>query len=82
MQVDVEAQEVGRLRLQEFRGGEIAEGTEQFRIFGFGGPDQFVKEGGHGSGATPPDDVGGNFVGHAEGEDCRMSGAATCCLLD
>ena len=82
VQVDVEAQEVGRLRLKKLRGGEITEGTQQLRIFGFGGPDQFVKEGGYGSGATPPDDIGGDFVGDAEGEDRRMSGAATSGLLD
>ena len=82
VQVDVEAQEVGRLRLKELRGREIAEGTEQFRIFGFGGPDQFIKEGGYSGGSTPPDDVSGNFVGDAQGEDCRMSGAASGGLLD
>ena len=51
-------------------------------IFGFGGSNQIVEECGHGGGSTPPDDVGGTFVGDAQGEDCRMSGAATCCLLD
>ena len=77
VQVDVEAQEVGRLGLQELCGGEIAEGAQQLRVFGFGGPDQFVEERGHGGGATPTDDVGGNFVGDAEGEDRWMSGATT-----
>ena len=82
VQVDIEAQEVSRLGLQELRGGEITEGTEQFRIFGFGGSNQIVEECGHGGGAAPPDDVSRNFVGDAQCEDRRMSGAPTGGLLD
>ena len=76
VQVDVEAQEVGRLGLQEFGGREIAEGAQQFGILGLGGADQVVEESGHRGGPAPADDVGGDLVGHAEREDRRVSGAA------
>jgi hypothetical protein len=77
VQVDVEAQDVGRLGLQELCGWEIAEGAEQLWIFGLGAPDQLIEECCDGCCSAPTDDVGGDFVGDAEGEDRRMSGTAT-----
>src|SRR5581483_9027718 len=77
VQVDIEGNEIETVRPEEFRGGKICEGAEAtgIRVFGFG--DQFVNESGHGAGTAPANDVGGDFVGDAEGEHGGMAVAGT-----
>src|SRR5262249_55624099 len=76
VQVNVETMKVDALRPQKFCWRKITEGAKAFGVFLLHHGDQFVNKLGDTAGAAPADNVGRDFIDHADSKYRRGTGAA------
>ena len=79
MQINVEGNKIGALRPQKFGWRIIGKGAKTFGIHALGLADQVIDEIGDGVGPAPAHDIGWDFIGDAEGKDCRIAAASIDC---